>query len=67
MRKALKVAVLNIGEKKLGIKAGEIGTHSLCSGAAMVMHLAKVPVYTIIIMGQCSSDAFLQYIRKKVA
>ena len=33
----------------------------------MTMHLAKVPVYTIRIMGRWSLDSFLQYIRNKVA
>ena len=67
MRKALRAAVLVIGEAKLGFKAGEVGTHSLRSGAAMAMHLAEIPVYTIMIMGRWSSDAFLKYIRKQVA
>ena len=67
MRKALRAAVLAIGEAKLGFKAGEVGTHSLRSGAAMAMHLAEIPVYTIMIMGRWSSDAFLKYIRKQVA
>jgi hypothetical protein len=67
MRKSLRAAVFDIGEKKLGIKQEEIGTHSLRSGAAMAMHLAEVPVYTIMIMGRWSSDAFLRYIRKQVA
>ena len=67
MRKSLRTAVFDIGEKKLVIKQEEIGTHSLRSGAAMAMHLAEVPVYTIMIMGRWSSDAFLRYIRKQVA
>ena len=67
MRKALRAAVFDIGEKKLGIKQDKIGTHSICSRAAMSMHLAEVPVYTIMIMGRWSSDAFLHYIRKQVA
>jgi hypothetical protein len=41
-------------------------THSLCSGAAMEMYLAGVPVYTIMLIGRWSSGAFLHYIRKQV-
>ena len=59
MRKALRAAVFDIEEKKLGIKQEEIGTHSLRSGAVMTMHLAEIPVYTIMVMGRWSSDAFL--------
>mmetsp|Transcript_28009 Transcript_28009/g.50719 ORF Transcript_28009/g.50719 Transcript_28009/m.50719 type:complete len:105 (-) Transcript_28009:359-673(-) len=43
-----------------------MGTHSIRSGAAMAMHLANVPVYTIMLVGRWSSDAFLRYIRKQV-
>eukprot|EP00957_Ditylum_brightwellii_P072107 5481373-Ditylum_brightwellii.AAC.1 len=53
-------------ENKLGVKAEDVGTHSNRSGAAMVMYLAGVPVYTIMLIGRWSSDAFLRYIRKQV-
>ena len=33
----------------------------------MEMHLAEIPVYTIMIIGRLSSDEFLPYIRKQVA
>lgn len=33
----------------------------------MAMHLAEVPVYIIMIMGKWLLDAFLQYIRNKIA
>ncbi len=32
----------------------------------MEMYHAGVPVYTIMLIGRWSSDAFLQYIRKQV-
>ena len=64
--KALRAAAVCTGETKLGFKAGEIGTHSLRSGAAMAMYLAEVPIYTIMLIGRWSSDAFLLYIRKQV-
>jgi hypothetical protein len=62
----LRSVVRSIGEDALGFKAMEMGTHSIRSGAAMAMHLANVPVYTIMLVGQWSSDAFLRYIRKQV-
>ena len=67
VRRALRAAATVMGEESLGFKPTEIGTHSIRSGAAMAMHLAEVPVYTIMIIGRWSSDAFLRYIRKQVA
>lgn len=62
----MRAVVRTIGETNLGYKATEIGTHSLRSGAAMSMYLAGVPVYTIMLIGRWSSDAFLRYIRRQV-
>ena len=63
---ALRMAVIAIGEEKLGFKADEIGTHSIRSGAAMQMVLGECPVYMIMMIGRWSRDAFLLYIRKQV-
>jgi hypothetical protein len=43
----LKDTVRAIGEDVLNIKADEVGTHSLQSGAAMAMFLGGLPVYLI--------------------
>ena len=63
---ALRAAARCVGEAKLGFKPNELGTHSIRSGAAMAMYLDDVPVYTIMLVGRWSSDAFLVYIRKQV-
>ncbi len=63
---ALRDVIGAIGEARLGIAQHEVGTHSLRSGAAMAMYLGECPVYTIMLMGRWSSDAFLRYIRKQV-
>ena len=63
---ALEAGVAAVGYDKLGIRKGEIGTHSIRSGAAMAMYLGECPVYTIMMIGRWSSDAFLRYIRKQV-
>ncbi len=47
-----------IGSARLGFKQSKIGTHSLCSWAAMEMYLAGVPMYTIMLIGRWSSKAF---------
>jgi hypothetical protein len=55
----------SVGSASLGFEPKKIGTHSLRSGAAMEMYPAGVPVYTIMLIGRRSSDAFLRYIRKQ--
>jgi hypothetical protein len=56
--------VVTIRETKLDI---EIGTRSICPGAAMAMYLAGVPVFSIMLLiGRWTSTAFLKYNRKQV-
>ena len=62
----LRDAVRAIGEDKLVFKEEQLGTHSQRLVAAMVMFLGESPVYTIMMIGKWSSDAFLRYIRKQV-
>ncbi len=62
----LRTAAQSVGSATLGFKPKETGTHSLRSGAAIEMYMAGVPVYTIMLIGRWSSDAFLHYIRKQV-
>ena len=63
---ALRGAVVSIGEDILGIKKEDVGTYLIRLGAAMAMYLGKCPIYTIMMIGRWSSDAFLRYIRKQV-
>jgi hypothetical protein len=60
------LAAAAIGKNTLGFSPEQIGLHSARSGAALAMYLAGVPVFTIMLMGRWSSDAFLCYIRKQV-
>eukprot|EP00978_Attheya_sp_CCMP212_P015464 scaffold39906_cov57-Attheya_sp.AAC.8 len=62
----LRAAARAIGRDHLGFGEMDIGTHSIHSGAAMAMYLAAVPVFTIMLIGRWSSDAFLRYIRRQV-
>ncbi len=55
-----------LGPHNLGYTSDQICLHSAQSGAAMAMYLAGVPVFTIMLLGGWSSDAFLRYIRKEV-
>eukprot|EP00957_Ditylum_brightwellii_P029349 2218653-Ditylum_brightwellii.AAC.1 len=61
----IRSTVTRMGKDRLGFTANEVGTHSNRSAAAMAMYLAQVPVYTIMLIGQWSSDAFFIYIRKQ--
>jgi len=54
-----------MGPDELGFTEDDIGTHSNRSSAAMNMYLNGIPVYTIMLLGRWSSDAFLLYIRKQ--
>jgi hypothetical protein len=58
--------VVAIGQTKLGIRQSEIGTRSICSGAAMAMYLSRVPIFLIMLIRIWSSMAFLKYIRNQV-
>jgi len=64
--KRIRFAATALGSDSLGLTAKKIGLHSARSGAAMAMYLAHVPVFTIMLLGHWSSDAFLRYIRKQV-
>ena len=63
---ALRGSVCAIEEDKLGLKAEQVGTQYQRSEAAMAMYLGECPVYTIMMIGQWSSDTFLRYTRKQV-
>ena len=65
IRNVLQDAVKAIGEDTLHISIDKIGTHSIRSGAAMVMFLGGCPVSLIMMIGHWSSHAFLRYIRKQ--
>ncbi len=54
----LQAAHAIYGSAPLGIEPSKIGTHSLCLGAAIEMYLAGVPVFTIMLIGRWSSNAF---------
>ena len=53
--------------QRLGFHAHDIGSHSLRLGGAMTLHQDHVPDSTIKIIGRWRSDAFLIYLKGKVA
>jgi len=52
--------------KFYGFEPHELGTKSICSGAAMALSIMNHSPYRIQILGRWSSDAFLVYIRPQV-
>mmetsp|Transcript_46267 Transcript_46267/g.140204 ORF Transcript_46267/g.140204 Transcript_46267/m.140204 type:complete len:285 (+) Transcript_46267:74-928(+) len=64
IRCMIRAVVGEIGEDELGFTKDEVGTHSNRSAAAMAMYLENVPVYTIMLVGRWSSDAFVRPLRR---
>ena len=64
---SLRAGTLSSGEERLGFSHKDMGTHSIQSGFAMELYLAKVYPETIMIMGLWASSAFLRYIRIHVS
>jgi hypothetical protein len=62
----LWTATRTIGERRLGFKAEDIGTHSKRSGAAMAMYLAGEKVETIQMIARWKSRSFMRYLRIQV-
>jgi len=62
----IRIAAASLGRDELGFSPNELGPHSARSGMAMAMYLAGVPVFTIMLLGHWSSNAFLCYIRRQV-
>ena len=47
----IRKAVADMGTDRLGFTLEDCGTHSIRSAAAMAMHMASVPAYTILTIG----------------
>ena len=62
----IRVSVDMIGKDILGFSSDDTGTHSVRASFAMMAYLAKEPIYTIMLIGRWSSDAFLAYIKKQI-
>ena len=65
-RHHIRYTVECMGEATLGVKAENVGTHSLRSSCAMLLYLGQVRTSTIMLLGRWKSDAFLLYLRKQV-
>ena len=62
----LRAVVDDLGPGILGYTKDEIGTHSLCSGCVMALHLAGILVYMMMLIGHWSSEAFMVHIQRQV-
>ena len=57
--------VTYIGDKRLGLKSEDIGTHSVQSVESMAMFLENVPIFLIVLYDRWYYGALLKYTRKK--
>jgi hypothetical protein len=62
----LRASAAVLGHEFLGFAPDELGLNSIRSGTAMTMYHEGLPVFTIILLGRWSSDAFLRYIHRQV-
>ena len=56
-----------MGAARLGFAQEDIGTHSLCSGRVMAMHLAKVPERTLMAIARWRLLRFMVYIQWQIS
>lgn len=63
---AIKQTVNDLGKRLLGFKVSQVGAHSILSGAVLSMYLNRVYVIEIMLHGQWTSIAFLDYIKYQV-
>lgn len=63
---AIKANILQMGQDRLGFTTDNIGIHSIRASTAMALNLGRIPIYVIVLVSRWSSDAFFNYIRKKV-
>ena len=60
------MATKRIGFQKLGLYPHKIGLHSLWSGGAIKLHLARISKHIIKIVEWWHSDVFLIYLQDQV-
>eukprot|EP00978_Attheya_sp_CCMP212_P018812 scaffold51965_cov62-Attheya_sp.AAC.4 len=65
--KGVRLAVTALDLPKAGIKAEQVGSHSLRAGGAMAMKLNGSDRDTIRKFGRWNSDTFLMYIHNQIA
>ena len=64
--KTLRTAVDKIGKEQLGFDSSTVGTRSLRTSFAMLLHLNNVDLPTIMKMGRWKSAAVMEYVRSNI-
>ena len=67
IRTAVRKAVRDLGLRRQGIKAEDVGSHSLRAGGAMAMKLNGCDMVQIMKAGRWTSLTFLTYIHNQIA
>ena len=66
IRTALRTTVDKIGKETLGFDSSTVGTRSLRTSFAMLLHLNKIDLPTIMRMGRWKSAAVMEYVRSNI-
>ena len=67
IRSTVRSAVRDLGLHRQGIKAEDVGSHSLRAGGAMAMKLNGCDLISIMKTGRWTSLTFLTYILNQIA
>ena len=62
----LQSGVKLVGEKRLGLVASDIQSHSVRTSFVLRMAILKQPDYIIMLLGRWKSDKFMDYVRHQV-
>ena len=66
IRKNLRRYILSIDPFQRLYNLAKVGTHSIRSSTAMILHCAGVDTYIIKLIGRWASEAFMKYIRHQL-
>ena len=66
IRDTLKSTIKQIDPLENFYTISRIGTHSIRTSTAMILHCARVDTYIIKMIGRWASEAFMKYIRSQL-
>ena len=66
-RSFIRSTVLELDPLQKSFDISRIGTHSIRTSTAMILHCAKKATYIIMMLGRWASEAFMKYIRSQLS
>lgn len=67
IRSLLQATILEMDPLQKSFDISRIGTHSIRTSTAMILHCAKKATYIIMMLGRWASKAFMKYIRSQLS